>query len=333
MNKRLVTALGISLMLSLSACTAALSIREPIAMQNYTADAYAESNLLVVNQVRMALPEGWRFKATKKEDAEDILFFIKDTGSNTVSGALRYNRFDYPVSVSRAAPIYAEKAMDGFSNKEIAKTEIDGRESYVIQGSWKDEKQRASALIQQGAQGISDITLIADPGYFTRDPSTAYTIFNSYKYMPRDISERRIKGTFSFKCDDGKMDWFNDTDGTWDVKGFVVGGDLAGEFVVLGIAEVKTSRFSDFFKLETLSVKEFEAEVHIAGKSFPARAVADESQEEKNVWASYLFKHGGKDYRMQVYRTTKLSKAADIRKLHEEPAIRRALDTYFYFNT
>jgi hypothetical protein len=331
MNKLLVTALVISLMLPLSACTAALSIREPIAMQNYTADAYVESNLLVVRQVRMALPEGWRFKRRDKEDPKEVLFFIKDTGSNTVTGALRYNSFDYPVAVSRAAPIYAEKAMDGFSDKANAKTEIDGRESYVIQGSWKDEKQRASALIQQGQYGISDITLIADPGYFTRDPSTAYTIFNSYKFMPRGISERRIKGMFSFKCDDGNMEWFNDIDGVWDVKGFAVGGNLAGEFVVLDLTEVKTPRFSDFFKLENLSVKEFETEVHIAGKNFPARAVADE--EQKHVWAGYVFKYGGKDYRLEVYRTTKQSKAADVRKLLEEPEIRRALDTYFYFNT
>lgn len=331
MNKLQVTALSIPLMLSLSACTAALSIREPIAMQNYTADAYAESNLLVVRQVRMALPEGWRFKGKAKEDAKDILFFIKDTGSNTVTGALRYNSFDYPVAVSRAAPIYAEKAMDGYSDKTIAKTEIDGWESYVIQGSWKDEKQRASALIQQGKQGISEITLIADPGYFTRDPSTAYTVFNSYKFMPRGISERRIKGMFSFKCGDGSMQWYSDLDDVWDVKGFVAAGTLAGEFVALDIAEVKTPRFSDFFKLEKLSVKEFETEVHIAGKSFPARAVADE--EQNHVWAGYIFKYGGKDYRLEVYRTIKQSKPADVQKLHEASEIRRALDTYFYFNT
>ena len=332
MNKLSASALGLTLALSLSACTSALSVREPIVMHNYTTDVDAAPNLLVVSQVRMALPEGWRFKATKPEDSKDIRFFIHDTGSNTVIGSLRHTHFDFPVSVSRLALVYADKAMSSFSDKEIAKAEIDGRESYVIQGTWDDKKQRASALIQQGSQGISDITLIADPGYFTRDPSTAYTIFNSYQFMPRGISERRIKGSFSFKCDDGNLHWLNDTDGTWDSKGFVVSGTLAGEFVVLGISEVKTPRLSDFLKLDVLAVKEFETEVHIAGMSFPARAAGDESAEKKNVWVDYIFKHGGKHYRMQVYRTTDKSKAADARKLHEEPEIRRALDTYFAFN-
>jgi hypothetical protein len=333
MDKLLVSALSLTLVFSLSACTAAPAIREPIVMRNYSPDAYTASNLLVARQVRMALPEGWRFKAASPEEKEmkDVRFFIKDTGSNTVTGALRYTGFDHPVPVSRLAPLYAEKAMSEFSNKEIAKTEIDGEESYVVQGTWTDQKQRASALIQQGPKGISDITLIADPGYFTRDPSTAYTIFNSYQFMPRGISERRIKGAFSFKCDNGSMEWFNDTDGTWDTNGFVVSGRLAGEFVVLGITEVKTSRFSDFFKLERLSIKEFETEVHIAGMSFPARGIGNESSEKKLVSMHYLFKHGGKSYRMHVYRTTELSTVVEAQKLHEEPEIRRALDAYFYF--
>ncbi len=221
-------------------------------MHNYPADAYAQSNMVVVRQVRMALPEGWRFTTKNDNDPKEILFRIKDTGSDTVMGALRYNSFDFPVAVSRAAPLYADKTMGEFSDREIAKTEIDGRESYVIQGTWKDEKQRASALIQQGQRGISEITLAADMGYFAREPNVAYTIFNSYQY--------------------------------------------------------------------------------IAGMNFPARAVGKESVEKKHSKIDFIFQYGGKNYRLEVYRTTQHSKVADIRKLHEEPEIRRALDTYFYFN-
>jgi hypothetical protein len=330
MNKLLALALGLALALPLSACTSALTIREPIVMRNYSPDSYSESNLLIVNQVRMALPEGWRFKARKKENAEDILFFIKDTGSNTVSGGFRYHRFDFSIAISQVLPAYIKNTMGDLSDKELAKTEIDGREAYIFQGTSKGDSQRASAFIQQGTQGISEITLFADLGYFTRDPSIAYTIFNSYQFMPRGISERRLKGMFSFKCDDGLMRWYSDTDGPWVSKGFLASGKLDGSFVMLEIAEVKTARFSDFFKLDQLSIKEFETVVHIAGKSFPAQAMGDES--DKNVWVSYIFKHDGKHYRMEVYRSIENSKVADVRKLHEEPEIRRALDTYFYFN-
>jgi hypothetical protein len=333
MNKLLVSALGITLALHLSACASALSVREPIAMRNYSPDSYAASNLLITNQVRMALPEGWRFKRREKDDAKNVRFYIKDTGSNTVTGVYRYDSVDFPIAVSKVAHGFADKGMDEFSDKTIAKTEIDGREAYVVHGTWKDDKQRASVLIQQGTQGVSEITLLADPGYFTRDPSTAYTIFNSYQFMPPALSERRIKGMYSFKCDDGSMSWFDDTDHPWESSGFVVSGTFNDEFVVLGITEVKTSRLSDFFKVDQMSVKEFETEVHIAGKSFPARAVGNHSEEKKTVSMHYIFNRDGKDYRMHVYRTTEQSKVADARSLHEEPMIRRALDTYFYFDS
>jgi hypothetical protein len=322
---------ALTLALLLSACSPALSVREPIVMRSYPADTYAESNLLVVKQVRMALPEGWRFKARELDDVEDILFFIRDTGSNTVTGALRYTHFNFPINVSHIAQPYADKAMKQFSDKQLAKTEIDGREAYVIQGTSNDKMQRISTLIQLGTQGVIDITLAADTGYFTREQSTVYTLFNSYQFVPPSLSERRIRGAFSFRCEDGSMEWMDDIDNAWALKGFEVSGTLADEYVVLGIAEVKTQRFSDFLKVEDMSIKEFDTEVHIAGKHFPAKAVGDEYDLRFSMY--YLFEHGGKAYRMFVYRTALELPVADARKLHEEPEIRRALDTYFYFDS
>jgi hypothetical protein len=332
MNKLLAAALCFPLVLFLQGCASAPVMRDPISMRSYPADAYAESNLLVFNQLRMALPEGWRFKGRRSEDPKDILLFIEDTGSNTVNGGLRYTRFDTPVSISRVANYYANEVMGKFSDRQIAKTELDGEEAYIVQGTWENGNQRASALIQQGRQGLLDITLITDPGYITREPGTIYTIFNSYQFMPQGISERRIKGMFSFKCDDSTLEWRDDARGTWVVHGFGVSGDVAGTYLGINIEEVKTARFEDFIKPERMTIKEFETEVHFAGKSFPAKAIGRVDTEKKYVMVYFLFKHGGKQYLMYYYRPTEAVQVANPLTFHQEPEIRRALDTYFYFD-
>jgi hypothetical protein len=332
LERRSAQLLVVFVALVLPACSPALAVREPIAMSAFPADSYAASNMVIVGQVRMALPNGWRFKGTKKGDPEDIRFFIRDTGSNTLTGALRHTHFDFPVAAARVAEVYAQKAMSKFTDKEIRKAEIDGRESYVVQGTWGSEKQRASALIQQGTQGISDITLLADPGYFTRDPQIAYTIFNSYKFMPMRMSERRIKGAFGFRCHDGSLSWFDDADAPWESKGYYVSGRLGGEFVVLGITQVSTTRFPDFFKMDKFGIPEFSTDIHFAGQSYAARAIGNVSEERKSVRVIYLFKHAGTDYRMEVYRARLPLPAEDAKRIHEDPEIRRALDEYFYFD-
>lgn len=333
MNKLLAATLRLTLVLFFPACVSAPVLREPISMRSYPADAYAESNLLVVDQVRMALPQGWRFMAKEEKDPKDILFLIKDTGSNTVAGHLRYAGFDQPVAVSGVVQYYANEGMNKFSDRQIAKTEIDGKEAYVVQGTWENGAQRSSALIQVGTQGIMDITLFTDPGYLTREPSTVYTIFNSFEIMPKRLSERRIKGMFSFKCEDAIMQWVTDNDIAWGVKGFRVSGNVAGEYLGIDINEVKTSSFEDLLKLERMTIKEFATQVQLAGQSFPAKAIGREEKEKQYVMMYFLFKHGGKNYYMHLYRPTGKLKVADIQTLHQEPEIRRALDTYFYFDS
>jgi len=89
MSKYLHSAFGMAVALAMTACTPALTWREPLAMSEYPSDGYVDSNMVVVAQVRMALPEGWRFHRRKKEDPKSIRFWIQDPGGNAVKGLVQ----------------------------------------------------------------------------------------------------------------------------------------------------------------------------------------------------------------------------------------------------
>ena len=333
MNRLLSSLLVSAVALATAACSPALTWREPISMTEHSPDAYVGSNMLVSRQVRMALPEGWHFKRRKKGEPEGVRLWIHDTGGNAVMGAYAFKHFDFPIAPSRATEVYAGIAMNGFEQKEAHRTEIDGNETHVILGAKEDTgKQRLSALIYEGQNAISDITLSVDPGYFAKNPHLPYAIFNSYKVMPRQVSERRIKGSFSFRCDDGSLEWFDDHAGKWESGGFAVAGKLGGELVIISIRQVSTARFQDFFKMERFQSQETAAELHFAGKTYPARVIVRDSRADKHVHAAYLFQHAGKDYLLDVFRAFTEYRPTDARSLHDEPEIRRALEARFYFD-
>jgi hypothetical protein len=144
------------------------------------------------------------------------------------------------------------------------------------------------------------------------------------------MSERRIKGSFSFKSDDGSLEWLDDSTRKWQTNGFSVIGKVGGESVILEVSQVSTTRFQDFFKLERFQAAEIATELHLAGKTFAARAIVSEGREGKNAQAVFMFKHQGKDYMLDIFRVLSEHDAADARSLHNDKAIRHALDTSFY---
>jgi hypothetical protein len=299
-------------------------------------DAYVASNMLVTNHVRMALPEGWRFKRRREEDPKGVSLWIHDTGGNAVSGAYSFNHFDFAISPLRATGVYADKLMGGYKEKEARRTEIDHSEAHVVKGvSRETGQQRISTLIFQGSssiRAINDITLLADPSYLAQNPGLPHAIANSFKLMPGQMAERRIKGSFSFRCHDGTMDWLDDSTLKWQTAGFSVIGKAGDAAVVIDIGQVSTARFQDFFKLERFQPGEIATELHFAGRVFPARAVIGLPNEKKNVKVAFLFKHEGKDYLLGIFRKLQGDEDVDAANLHKDKGIRRVLDESFYYN-
>jgi hypothetical protein len=333
MSKYLHSALGMAAALAVTACMPALTWREPLVMSEYPSDGYVDSNMVVVAQMRMALPEGWRFHRRKKEDPKTIRLWIQDTGGKAVTGAYLFSHFEFALSPTRTTEVYAKSAMKNFDQKEVHRTEIDGDEAYVVSGV-KDEHnlQRLSALIYEGKSSISEITLLIDSGFSAKNPRLPYEIFNSYKLMPRQMSERRMKGSFSFKCNDGSMEWLDDSDGKWESHGFSVTGKLGADDYIIGIRQVSTTRFQDFLKMERFQKEEYNTEIHLAGAAYPARAIVRDSRDDKHVHAAYFFKHNGKDYLLSVFRAFPVYRETDANNVHREPEVVRVLDTNFYFD-
>lgn len=299
-------------------------------------DAYVASNMLVTHHVRMALPEGWHFKRRQEGDPKGVSLWLHDSGGNAVLGAYSFNYFDFPISPIRATSVYAEKVMDAFKGKEAHRTEIDHREAHVVTGvNRQTGQQRISTLIFQGGRSIraiNEITLLVDPGYLAQNPGIPRAISSSFKLMPGQMAERRIKGSFSFRCLDGTMDWLDDSTRLWQTAGFSVIGKAGDAAVIIEIAQVSTTRFQDFFKLEHFRAGEIQTELHFAGKAYPARAIITLPNEQGTIKVAYLFKHEGKDYLLGIFRKVKGDEQADAAKLHEEKGLRRVLDESFYFD-
>jgi len=201
----LISFLRVASLLAMASCTSyEVTVREPLSLAPHSADRNVDDNMLAVSHIRMALPEGWFFKSKKKEDDKSVLFWMHDSGGNAVTGTFRYNHFNNPVSLTRAAEGYGNLVMTGFVDKELFGTSVDNHDAYLLRGKKEGlDFERASLLVADGPKDIHDITLIAESTYLKSNPEIANAIFSSYKIVPWDLSERRIKGTFSFRCDAG----------------------------------------------------------------------------------------------------------------------------------
>lgn len=333
----LVSLLRMAALLSIASCTSyEMIVREPMSLAPYSADKNVEANMVAVSHIRMALPEGWTFKrsSTKKDD-EPILFEIQDDNKGKVVGSFRYHHFDYAVSLPRLAQGYGKLAMTGLIDKEAFATSVDNHDAYLLRGKKEDTGlERMSLLVLDGPEDVHDISLASvESNYFTSNPQVANTIFNSYKIVPWDLSERRIKGSFSFRCDDGSMRWIDDEKTLFLSKGFSVGGPLGRDYLMVAISQVSTKRFERFLNLARFNIPEFETEVRFAGTTYKARAVAHDGREKgKGAWSYFIFDHAGQTYALDIFRKFEENREMDIKTMHTDEAITRVLDTYFYFN-
>lgn len=333
----LVSFLRMATLLAMTSCTSyEMIVREPMSLAPYSADKNVEANMVAVSHIRMALPEGWTFKRnlTKKDD-ESVLFGIQDDSTGKVMGSFRYHHFDYAVSLPRLAQGYGKLAMTGFIDKEAFATSVDNHDAYLLRGKKEDTGlERMSLLVLDGPEDVHDISLASvESNYFTSNPQVANTIFNSYKIVSWDLSERRLKGSFSFRCDDGSMHWGNDKNDQIHSKGFSVGGPLGRDYLIVGISQVSTKRFERFLNLARVNIPEFETEVRFAGTTYKARAVARDGREKDKLATSYfIFDHAGQTYALDIYRKFEENREMDIKTMHTDEAITRVLDTYFYFN-
>ena len=238
MKPRILCALAAAAALATAACEPAFTWREPVSMASYSPDAYLASNMLITHQRRMALPEGWTFKHRRPEDAEGIFFWIRDTGGNAVMGAYSYKHFEAELFPPKATEIFVGVAMKDLTEREGRKTEIDGTEAHVVTGVKQDrDAKRITALIYDsfaGKSDLSEITIIGDRSYLGQNQALPFNIFSTYKIMPRQLAERRLKGSFSFKCDDGAAEWMDDITGKWQKKGFNVYSQLGKDGLMIG---------------------------------------------------------------------------------------------------
>ena len=313
-----------------------LTWREPLSATEDRANGYLTSNLLVTRHVRMALPEGWRFQRRSEDDPKDVALWIHDTGGNAVSGAYLHTHFDFAISPARATGVYADKVLSRYKNKEARRTEIDGSEAHVLQAmSGETGKKRVSTLIYEGSRSIrniDDITLLFDPAYLAQNPGVPTAIASSFKIMPGKMAERRIKGSFSFRCQDGTLEWLDDSSKKWQAAGFSIIGKAGDNGVIVGVSRVSTTRFQDFFKTEMFQPGEIQTELHFAGKVFPARALVGAWKEDRATKVAYMFQHEGKDYLVEVFLKLHGDGELEGKNLLNDKDVRRILDTSFYFD-
>ncbi|UQA55968.1 hypothetical protein [Polyangium aurulentum] len=331
--RRILSIVSMTLSLAAVSCVShEVTVREPIDMAAYPADAYVATNMLVANHIRMALPDRWNFKKKEKDDDKSTWFQIEFNGRESVRGAFRFNHFEFPVSLNRVSEKYGDLAMSKFIEKELHRTEIDQKDAFVIFGKLEEPSlQRASTVIALDESNLAEITLVGESQYFTTKPQLAYAISNTFKIMPGDLSERRLKGTFSFKCDDGTMRWVDDVLGPYRSKGFSVGGRLDNGYVLLGVAQVATTRFNDVVKQSQFDVPEFETDLRFAGATYRARAIAHTDLTKNFMHSVFFIKHQGQDYLVTVFRGYDSGHDTDAKEMHTVPAIQEALDKYFYF--
>lgn len=319
--------------LAMTACaTNEVTVRDPVNMADYPAQNYIVANMVVTDHVRMAAPEGWHFHSKKKEDAKDILFWIKDKGNNSTRGVVRMSTLDFEFDLQRLAPKYAEISMNNFVDKEVHETELDGYPTQIVTGKHNNGSvDRISALVSTKSKTIVEITFASTSNSLLANPSVPYSILNSYKLMPGNLSMRYIRDSISFRCDDGSWIWLNDRADSFVDNGYAVAGVVDESLVIIDVARVSTSQFRDLFKMKVFDVPEYETEVHLAGQTFAARAIGRGPDEKNRTSAQFLFKHMGKDYSLGVSWVPKRDLPANPKTLHEIPAIRTALDNYFTF--
>jgi hypothetical protein len=336
MNTRFLFATAVAGLLALSGCSPALRWREPVTLSEYSPDRYLGSNMLVAGQRRMALPDGWWFQRRQETDAERLLFWIHDTGGNSVTGALGFERVNFAVSGQRLAERFAEIGMKDFTDKVVHRTEIDNTEAFILHGERESMRwHRVTGLIVDNfstGAGVSDITFLGDKGYFDQNQAVIYTVLNTFKVMPRGQSERKIKGAFGFRCDDGSFGWLDDQNTRWLKKGFAIAGPVDGGNLIIGVGEVSTTRFADLLKMDLFDPQEIQTTLHVAGGSYPARAVIRNEPKKKLVSIALVFKREGKDYMLDLFRSFKNRSDSMDPMLHEIPEFRTVLDRYFYFD-
>jgi proteasome lid subunit RPN8/RPN11 len=336
MKTRFLSAVSLTVSLATAACAPAVRWSEPATPASSSADSYVDSNMLTLAQRRMAVPEGWSFRRKKDSDAKQIMFWIHDTGGNSVTGAYAFEHIGFSIGGPRATERLAQFKMKNFSDIVAQRTEIDNTEAYIVQGANEPKSLRKITGWVFGhpntGTDLSDISFIGDRAYVDQNQRVLYTILNTFKVMPRGLSERKLKGSFSFRCDDGAFGWVDDVAGRWQQKGFAVAGpvdDNGG--LVVSIRQVMTTRFADFIKMDLFNPREFETVLHFAGNSFPARAIHRNDPDKKIASTVLLFKHEGKDYMLELFRSFKTHPETIDPAMHDAPATRAALDSKFYF--
>jgi hypothetical protein len=336
MKTRLHGLASLAVLLSTAACAPAVRWNEPLTPADRSAGSYVDSNMLTVAQRRMALPDGWSFQRRKDTDAKPIMFWIHDAGGHGVTGAYGFEHVDFPVGGPRAVERLTQLKMKEFSDIVAQRTELDSSEAYVVQGreDSKGWRRISEWIFGHPAVGtdLSDITFIGDKAYVDQNERVLYTILGTFKVMPPGLSERKLKGSFSFKCDDGTFSWLDDDARRWEEKGFTVSGPFEGNGgLIVGIRRVTTTRFADFIKMELFDPKELETVLHFAGGSFPARAVHRSDPDKKIASTVLMFKHQGKDYMLDLFRGYRTYPDSVDPAMHDAPAVRAVLDGKFYF--
>ncbi len=335
MKMRGLAAISLAALLATTACAPAVHWREPMTPAEAAASADGGTNTLAFAQRRLTLPDGWSFGRKKDADAKTILFWIRDTGGNSVTGTVVFEHVDVVAGGPVAAERLALFSMKGMTDIEAQRTEIDNTEAYIVQSLNEPKRMRRISTWILGhptvGTDLTGIHLFGDKTYVEQNQSLLYGIPGSFRVVPRGLSERKIKGAFSFSCDDGAFTWLDDDTGRWRQKGYVVAGRAGDGILFIGIKQVTTTRFVDFIKTELFNPREFETVLHFAGETFPARAIHRNDPDKKIMSTVLLFKRGGKDYMLDVLRTYKTYPDTDEPTMHDSPAIRPALDTHFHF--
>jgi hypothetical protein len=336
MKAYVLTAVFLAALCATLGCAPAVRWREPLTLADGSTNSYVDSNMLTFAQRRMALPEGWSFQGRKPSDAKPIMFWIRDTGGQDVSGVYSFESIGVPLYGATAVERFAQFRFKDFSDVVAQKTEIDHTEAYVVQGSLASRRWRKihALMFDHPPVGtaVSEIDFLGDEAYVDQNRRVLYAILNTFKIVPRGLSERKIKGAFSFKCDDDTFSWLSDSPGRWQKNGFSVAGRVEDNgLLMLSVRQVMTTRFADFIKMEIFDPHEFQTVLHLAGGSFPARAIHRNNPDQKVASTVLLFQREGKDYMVEVIRAFKTHPDTVDPAMQDAPSTRAALDSKFYF--
>jgi hypothetical protein len=331
---RLFAAIPLVASLATVACAPRVKWINPVTLTDYPAGTYTNSNMLIVGNTRMALPEGWFFRRRDESDPKQVKFWIHNAGGKVI-GAYRFEHVDFSISGPRVAERLVEIVMKDFSDIKIQRTNVDNAETYIINGLKNGGMQRITGLILdnnvRNGTALSEITFVEEKAYFDQDPRVFYTVLNTFKTTPYSLSERRLKGSFSFKSDDGSFEWITDERGRGQQKGFTVAGPMGNGVLFITIQQVATAHFSDLYKMERFDPKEIETVLHFAGSSYSARAIHRVVSKEEKASTVFWFKHKNNNYMLSLYRSKTPAGTLDP-AIHEIPEVRTVLETKFYFD-